>query len=414
MAAGRTRRPVTAQQWAEADRNREAKLAALHETLTEQASALAAGPEWRRWLDVASKFHAYSFNNTLLLLAQNPEATQVAGYKLWQQLGRQVTKGEKGLAILAPVTRKTDPATDDPPPPTRDPATSEPAETGPSRVVVGFRPVYVWDISQTSGEPLPEPVMPQLLAGQAPEGLWDALAAQCLTAGFTVERRPIDGPDGPNGYTAYGRHEVVVRSYVDDAQAVKTLAHELGHVLMHDPASFVGGDTIRCQGIVEVEAESLAYLIAADHGLDTSQYSFAYVAGWAAGTGDVQAALSSTGTRVLAAAHQVLDASHAHMTPTDPQGSDQLERYAGRLVARAAAGAERTSTLRDTAQRPTGHRAAGRVDAEPRLSPDDSAWYYIQGPELTGRSQPSWRREEPLPWSVPGGATRQLPPGWSR
>lgn len=322
----------------------------------------------------------------------------------------------EGQRYRAPVTRKaeTEPTKGVPAAPPGDARVGEPAETGSRHVVVGFRPVYVWDVSQTSGDPLPEPTAPQLLAGRAPEGLWDALAAQCVNAGFTVERRPIEERNGLNGYTVFNGRNVVVRSDVDDAQAVKTLAHELGHVLLHDPASFVGGDTIRCQGIVEVEAESLAYLVAADHGLDTSQYSFAYVAGWAAGTGDVQAALSSTGTRVLAAAHQVLDASHAHMTPVDPESSDQLERYAGRLVARAAAGAERTSTLRDTAQRPTGHRAAGRVDAEPRLSLDDSAWYYIQGPELAGRSQPSWRREEPLPWSVPGGATRQLPPlGWS-
>ncbi|MGI8850635.1 MAG: ArdC-like ssDNA-binding domain-containing protein [Acidimicrobiales bacterium] len=407
---GRSRRPLSAGQRAAADEAREAKLVALHQQLSQQVSVL--GQEWQRWLDMASKFHAYSFNNTLLLLAQNPEATHVAGYKLWQQLGRQVNKGEKGLAVFAPVTRKTDMATDDPPKQASDPPTSEPAATG-SRRVVGFRPAYVWDVSQTSGDPLPEPAAAQLLAGHAPEGLWDALAAQCATAGFTVERRPIGGANGPNGYTAFGRHEVVVRSDVDDAQAVKTLAHELGHVLMHDPASFVGDDTIRCQGIIEVEAESVAYLVAADHGMDTSQYSFAYVAGWAAGTGDVQAALSSTGTRVLAAAHQVLDASHAHMTPVDPESSDQLERHAGRLIARAAAGAERTSTLRDTPQRPTGHQAAGR-DAETRLNLDDAAWYYIQGPEqLTGRSQPSWRREEPLPRSVPGGATRPLPPSRS-
>src|SRR5689334_20232829 len=101
--------PVTAEQRAQAAAAREEKLAALHRQLAEQVAALAAGPEWRRWLDVAARFHNYSLNNTLLILAQRPAATQVAGYSLWQQLGRQVTKGERGIAILAPITWRADP-----------------------------------------------------------------------------------------------------------------------------------------------------------------------------------------------------------------------------------------------------------------------------------------------------------------
>ena len=216
-------------------------------------------------------------------MAQNPNATQVAGYNLWHDLGRHVVKGEKGLAILAPVTRRAAPEVG-----TVGAETGGPAPTATSMVepepgvrkVVGFRPAFVWDISQTSGNPLPTPLMPVLLAGHAPAGLWDALQAQCETAGFTVQRREIAGDAGPNGYTAYAAHEVVVRSDVDDAQAVKTLAHELGHVLMHDPAGFTDGQTMQCRGDREVEAESPAYLVAADHGLDTAGYTFAYVGRW--------------------------------------------------------------------------------------------------------------------------------------
>ncbi|MDT0262459.1 toprim domain-containing protein [Jatrophihabitans lederbergiae] len=202
-------------------------------------------------------------------------------------------------------------------------------------------------MSQTSGERLPAPPIPQLLAGHAPQGLWDALAAQCTAAGFTVTRAPIAGDAGPNGYTAYATHQVVIRSDVDEAQAVKTLAHELGHVLMHDPAGFERGQTGSCRGNREVEAESLAYLVAADHGLDTAEYTFAYVAGWAAQTGDVDAALRASGARVLATAHQVLDRTHDHLT-TEPGAV--VASDADKLATRTAAGAERTGALRARAE----------------------------------------------------------------
>jgi len=362
------RRPSTPEQREKAAQTREAKLAELHQTLTEEVAALASGPLWRAWLEVAARFHNYSFNNTLLLGAQMPAATQVAGYNLWRELGRQVAKGEKGLMILAPVTRKADataPADSQSTaaglPGAIDTTTTPEQSTAAamSRRVVGFRPAYVWDISQTTGDPLPEPPAPQLLAGAAPDGLWDALAAQCSTAGFTVERRLIHGDAGPNGYTSYATHEVVVRSDVDDAQAVKSLAHELGHVLMHDPSQFTDGHTGSCRGAREVEAESVAYLVAADHGLNTAEYTFAYVAGWAAQTGDVNAAIAASGARVLSTAHHVLNTSHAQLTAaTDRDGAtlnagEQLGR-------RAAVAADRTAALRASATAPVGAGVSGR------------------------------------------------------
>ena len=348
--AGTYRRPTSPTAREKAAHARDAKLTALHRDLTEQVTALASGPEWRRWLEVASKFHSYSFNNTILIWRQLPTATHVAGYNLWRDLGRQVTKGEKGLAILAPVIRKVDTTTPDQRLTTAPAASPDAARS--ERRVVGFRPTYVWDISQTTGEPLPLPPQPTLLRGQAPTGLWDALAAQCAAAGFTVDRQPIAGEGGPNGYTSFSEHAVVVRSDVDDAQAVKTLAHELGHVLLHDPADFPAGPTGRCRGAEEVEAESVAYLIAAEHGLDTSGYTFAYVAAWANQAGDLEHTLRETGARILRTAHHVLDQAHDHLTPADPATTDQLAVTAERLAARATAGAERTATLRETAALP--------------------------------------------------------------
>ena len=98
--------------------------------------------------------------------------------------------------------------------------------------VAGFRVVHVFDIFQTSGEPLPERPMPQLLAGQAPDGLWQALAEQVTAHGFSLQRGDCGAA---NGLTDYTRRTVTVRPDIDDAAAVKTLSHELAHVLLHDP-----------------------------------------------------------------------------------------------------------------------------------------------------------------------------------
>ena len=417
--AGRYRRPTTPEQQQKAADARQAKLAELHDGLAEQVSALASGPQWRAWLDVAAKFHNYSFNNTLLILRQKPEATQVAGYNLWHELGRQVVKGEKGIAILAPVTRKVDQV--DQPEQTRP---AEPGQgaavaagsgdsTATARRVVAFRPAYVWDVSQTSGDPLPARPTPALLAGQAPEGLWDALAAQCEAAGFTVDRREIDGTE--NGFTVYDAKQVVVRSDVDDAQAVKTLAHELGHVLMHDPAGFAQGQTKQCRGDREVEAESMAYLVAAEYGLDTAEYTFAYVAGWAASTGDVDAAVKASGARVLATAHVVLDRTEAYLAGDEPVAAqsaaaavvDSARVDGDALTVRAAVGQERTAALLPTPPEPAGLMDRGRLVAANTAA----AAYFVD--QAAGSWVPDYLTARLGTAELPGRGIGYAPAGWT-
>jgi DNA primase len=373
---------------AERETARAAKLEALHATLTEQVASLRDGQDWRRWLSVACRFHQYSLNNVLLIAAQRPGATAVAGYGAWQALGRQVDKGEKGIAILAPILTRRSTGSDgtDTRVSVNRPSAGTASEPGPLPApapaddtagsrgsVAGFRVAYVFDIAQTSGQPLPQQPTPQLLAGQAPQGLWDALAAQVTARGFTV-RRGDCGP-GVNGLTHYRDRTVTVRADVDDAQAVKSLAHELGHVLMHDPTTptdLTSGATTGmppqagppalfaasaltsaalCRGTVEVEAESVAYLIAASHGLDTGSYTFAYVAGWAATAGPAGAAapeqvVRSTAGRVLAAARLVLAGSQPaaaadHGTAASTQAVDDLAA----AQAGAADGARRIAAL---------------------------------------------------------------------
>ena len=352
--ASRYRRAVTP---AERERREHAsadKLSALHERLAEQVAALRTGQDWRRWLDLAHRFHTYSFNNTLLIYAQRPESTAVAGYEAWKTLGRQVDKGERGIQILAPVVRRstgdqagaTSAASGSEPDPARAsagtaaPGSDTPGDEGPSsegdrRRVAGYRVAYVWDLSQTSGEPLPTQPRPQLLSGQAPAGLWDSLAELLADRGFTLER----GDCGPaNGWTDYTTRTVRVRGDVDAAQAVKTLAHEAGHVLLHDPSGLGESTSAHCQGVKEVEAESVAYLVTASHGLATDDYTFAYVTGWAGsvdGT-EPEQVVRDTGQRVLTATRTVLAVTAPESVPTADAS----------LAARVQTGALRTAAVR--------------------------------------------------------------------
>ena len=278
------RRERTPQQRAAAQEARTDRLEALHQQLAAGVEAIRDGQAWADWLTVASRLHTYSFNNQILIAMQKPEARMVAGYGAWQAMGRQVRKGEKAIWILAPVTRRArtdaDGTVDGDDLAGTSPA-PDPATTGAGRgrgSVVGFRGAGVFDVSQTDGDPIPTPPAPQLLEGHAPPGLWDALTSVITARGFTVTRCATAAEiGGANGLTDYGTRAVTVRGDVDDAQAVKTLAHEAGHVLLHDPRDRSEGPA--CRDLIEVEAESVAYLVAAHHGLDTADYTFAYIAG---------------------------------------------------------------------------------------------------------------------------------------
>ncbi len=188
------------------------KVRQLHDQLTAQVESLVEGDDWKEFLAVASRFHRYSANNVFAIMAQRPDATKVAGYRRWKSLGRQVRKGERGIAILAPCVYRARSL--------NDAETEEAPEL--ARVLKGFRVAHVWDVSQTDGDPLPD-VRPELLNGDGPAGLWGALARQVEAAGFELRRDPCGDA---NGRTDYLARTVTVRPDVDGAQAAKTLAHD--------------------------------------------------------------------------------------------------------------------------------------------------------------------------------------------
>ena len=311
----------------------------LHQRLTDAVAAIETGEQWQAWLDFARRLHKYSFNNLILIWSQRPEASAVASYRTWQGLDRQVRRGETAIRVLAPMIRKTEILDDHGHPVSRTDGTPEQQQR-----LVGFRPVPVFDITQTDGPPLPTPPQPVLLDGQAPPGLWDGLVGEVSQRGYRLLRGPIEQLAGANGLTKPGEREVWVRDDIDDAQAVKTLAHELAHVILHaDPTAPV--DVRDCRGIREVEAESVAHLVVSAHGIDTGSYSFPYVASWAYPLAAVEhqpltEIVTRTGTRVIQTAHQILNA----IPPTAPDPADAA------LAVRVQASTQHVTELRDQVQ----------------------------------------------------------------
>jgi len=351
---------------------REAKLDELHERLTGAVEQLVSGEDWARALAFAARFRARSFSNTLLIWTQHagayeagrvpePVPSYVAGYRQWQTLGRQVQKGQPGYMIFAPVTGRFATATPSDAQSWRRLGKGEkprPGEVVRSKMITA-RPAYVWDVSQTAGDPIPEPPTPRLLQGHAPTGLWDGLAAQVRTRGFEVLRVPHEGIiHGANGMTDYTAKTVAVRENMDPAAQVKTLAHELGHVLLHGPDQ---EDARRHRGIGEVEAESVALMIGAAHGMDTSGYTIPYVSTWAArvdGKEPVEI-VKATGERVRKTALAILDQlDTVQVTDGTAPGLDRdtPERY------------------RAARQQPSqGRSAPGRVEPTPEVRPPSPA-----------------------------------------
>jgi hypothetical protein len=263
-----------------------------------------------------------------------PTPTYVAGFQQWLSLGRHVVKGQHGYGILAPVTaRFASPNPSDEASWRRLSRGEKPGfgESVKSKLV-GLKPTHVWDVSQTAGDPVPELPCPSLLNGQSPAGLWDGLADQITALGF--ELRLVSSAaaiGGANGLTDFLSREVSVRMDMDDAAQVKTLAHELGHVLLHAPrdnviSTEIAADATLHRGIAEVEAESIALMVGAAHGLDTSPYTVPYVSTWAASVrgktpGEV---VQSTAERVRTAALGILEKLDTQKVGDgDPPGLDR-------------------------------------------------------------------------------------------
>mgnify|MGYP001791645725 CR=1 FL=1 len=262
-------------------------------------AAIQSGSQWQAYLKLQSSLHRYSANNVWLICGQHaaafelglvdtPWPTYTAGFNTWKALGRSVAKGQHGYQILAPNRRAARVATD-----AAGHARSLGAGEAPSageeletkRVLKGFRIEHVFAAEQTTGHPLPEPPRPRVLDGQAPDGLWDNIIGQITDRGYAVRMVPsADAIGEANGRTTWDSHLVEVRSDMDEAARVKTAIHELGHVLLHDPAG-LAGRVHPSLGLKEVEAASVAFIVADAPGVPPVADLFLHVTDVARGAG---------------------------------------------------------------------------------------------------------------------------------
>lgn len=222
---------------------------------------------YQQYLAFMGKFHHYSINNSILIWLQNPDATLVAGYKAWgEKFNRQVRKGEKGITILAPCPHKHVKQIVD--------ADGNVEEREISYVT--YRPCTVFDISQTDGEDVPS-ICNELIGDiENFDNLYDKLI---MISPVPVEYEDIT--DGAFGYYSHDLNAIRIKSGMSQMQTLKTLIHEIAHAILHsrDNGEEKGANRVAR----EVQAESVAYTVCTMMGLDTSGYSFEYVAGWSTG-----------------------------------------------------------------------------------------------------------------------------------
>jgi antirestriction protein ArdC len=246
--------------------------------LTEGVAKLTTSDEWKRFLDFQSRFHRYSYGNVLLIAAQCHEATQVAGFHAWRKMARFVRKGEKAIFILAPMVYKNADAKDG----------------DDERVLRGFKWVPVFDVAQTDGDDLPS--VCSSLSGDDPSGFFAQLVAVAQSIGFSVEDAELTG--SANGDCTFDLHRIRVEISNSPAQRVKTLAHEIAHAILHE--------NMKDRRLAELEAESTAYVVCQSLGLDTSDYSFGYVATWAGGGDEAITGIKASCDRIQKAAATIL------------------------------------------------------------------------------------------------------------
>lgn len=214
------------------------------------------------YLQVMSKFHTYSANNQVLIAMQMPDATAVAGYNSWiRNFDRHVKRGEKSITILAPMKVKIKIDTD-----RRD---ADGKIIQEERETIKFRPVSVFDVSQTEGKPLPEIITE--LTGDVSR-YEQLLYAARQAAPYPIEIGAVEG--SAKGWCNFTQEKIIIKEGMSEAQTLKTAFHETAHARIHS-------DSDKSREQKEVEAESIAYVVCSHFGLDTSDYSFGYVATWA-------------------------------------------------------------------------------------------------------------------------------------
>ena len=290
------------------------KLKEITDRLEQGITELFDSERYKEYLRVMSKFHNYSFNNTLLIAMQKPDASLIAGFSAWKNnFGRNVMKGQKGIKILAPSPFKIKKEMEKIDPQTQKaiigkdgkPVTEEKEITIPA-----FKVVSVFDVSQTEGREIPN-IAVNMLTGDV-EHYKEVFAALEKTSPVPVGFEKIEG--GAHGYYHLEDKRIALDEGMSELQTLKTLIHEIAHAKLHDidlNAPLEDLENRPDRRTREVQAESIAYTVCQHYGLDTSDYSFGYVAGWSAGR--ELAELKSSLETIRSAAAEIINSIDGHI-----------------------------------------------------------------------------------------------------
>ncbi len=291
-------------------KNNAERMKEITDKLEQGIKDLFHSDHYKTYLAAMSKFHNYSFNNTLLIAMQRPDASLVAGFARWRDsFKRTVKKGEKGIKILAPspytVRRQVE---------CIDPSTHQTTTEEREIIIQAFKPVTVFDVSQTEGEALPSITVDELTGSVEQYG--DFFAA--LEAVSPVPISFEDIPGRSHGYYHLIEKRIAIQEGMSDLQTLKTAIHEIAHATLHavNPDAAPKDHTDRPDHRTrEVQAESVAYTICQHYGLDTSDYSFGYVAGWSSSKGLSE--LKNSLEIIRSTAHDLISAIDNHLEKED-------------------------------------------------------------------------------------------------
>ncbi|SHN87959.1 YodL domain-containing protein [Desulfitobacterium chlororespirans] len=298
------------------------KVKELTDRLEEGVQAVFQSDQYKDYLKTMAKFHSYSFRNSMLIFLQNPGATHVAGYQTWQkEFNRHVKRGETGIRILAPAPYKKTVEMEK-----MDPVTQKPLTNGEGKSITemvevsrtAFKQVTVFDVSQTDGEPLPK------LINELDGELEDyTLFFNSLTqvSPFSIQFAEINS-ESTKGRCNYETREITIKENMSQVQTVKTAIHEIAHARLHDRYGEL--EVPEDRGTREVEAESVAYVVCQHYGIDTSDYSFGYVAAWSSGH-EVKELQSSLET-IRSTAAEFIDTIDEHIVESQKTQEQVMEQ----------------------------------------------------------------------------------------
>ncbi len=298
------------------------RLAELTDKLQAGIQDLYSSGRYAEYLAAMSKFHHYSFGNAMLILLQCPHASRVAGYTTWRkEFGRNVKRHEKGISILAPCPSRKyvwqevkDPKTGK----TQYNRDGTPKMETKVVTVTRFKIATVFDVSQTEGKELPTLGVVRLTGEvQNYQKFFDALVS---LSPVPVHVEPV--PREANGYFSHTEQRIVLRPGLSQIQSLKTLVHEIAHAKLHAP---VEGQEPKDRHEKEVEAESIAYVVCQHFGIDTSEYSFGYVAGWS--KGKELAELKDSLDLIHSTAGEIISALDAPQKEVEPEKAKNVNHH---------------------------------------------------------------------------------------